>query len=307
MLVAAFFVVAADDAVAETLDVKSGAQGMFQQSDAGALATTAFEKIKAQPVDVVPDFCQRSAVDGTTDNTACVQAAISAVAARGGGIVHLDGSKFRVSALTIPTGANGVCLVGDGSAESTAGGTALTLAAGSGDAITIGNVAGGCVRGLYIDASARTGGHVFALNGAQRFTIENVYVDRPYLCVKWYWVNDVSLRRSVCNQVRGTGPALDVAADRGKRSDVVSIDDVVVQGAEARDGSIDNGATGLHLVGNVNTVALRGVRIIKTVYGLLTEADGTGTAPFILKADDLDIDFTRLETSGYWPAASSSS
>lgn len=267
----------------------------FQQPDTASLAANKPAKLSVQPIDVVPDFCAASAVDGSADNTACIQAAIAAAGARGGGHVHLNGAKFRVSNLTIPTGANGVCIVGDGSSESTAGGTALTLTGTAGAAFTIGNVAGGCVRDLYIDASARRSGFVFNENGSQRFTIENVYVDSPYQCARWYWTNNVAMRRVICNQVRATGVALEWAGDSGKRSDILTLEDVVVQGATNPDGSISNGITGLHLIGNVNTAVLRGVRIIKAAYGVLTEADGTGTAPFIIKSDDLDVDYTTNE------------
>lgn len=91
----------------------------FQQPDTGSLATTLYTKFyTGTPIMVAPDFCAFSSLNGASDNTACVQAAITAACNRsplGEMKIVFPTGTYNVSAatgLSIPC--NGIWIEGMG-------------------------------------------------------------------------------------------------------------------------------------------------------------------------------------------------
>lgn len=116
----------------------------FLQAGTGAAARTA--QAKMRDVVSVKDF--GAVGDGVADDTAAIQAAITAASAAGGGRVRLPAGSYKVgSALTVPTY---VSLVGDG-AKAT-----KILRAFTGDFISLGGYCG--IEELTIDGQTSTYG-----------------------------------------------------------------------------------------------------------------------------------------------------
>jgi hypothetical protein len=173
------YIASANDISLRTDLTGSGGSSLvgFLQAGAGAVVRTVQSKLR----ECVSVFDFGATGNGATDDTAAIQAAITAVGVAGGGIVLFPRGTFKVASTLLVAYAN-VTLAGVGVDATTITSTSTTA-----DIIQFYNASaftGGGVRNLAINSSntATAGAHVH-VNGQSRVLIENVWSRNPFTTI----------------------------------------------------------------------------------------------------------------------------
>jgi Pectate lyase superfamily protein len=136
-----------------------------------------------------------AAGNGTTDDTAAIQAAVNAAIAAKGGTIYFPAGNYKVSStITIAsTGSVGIIVRGSGTGAYTpSGGSTIQVAFASGDVFYMpgavaGNLGDPAFFDLNVDASSvtRASGATFDYKYPSNGQISHVYTNRDYDAVAW--------------------------------------------------------------------------------------------------------------------------
>lgn len=256
----------------DTVAVRAGFTGNSGTPEQGTAAayshvamTDAETAVDARNAARVDEYCAAAALDGATDNTACVQAAVNALCIRspaGGTVYFPAGHRYTINAATgVTIGCQGVTLAGDGWGDSQqpasrinviGSGTAPILRFASTTFRVAGRYASGCtVRDLMIDVGnnpttpTRTGPAI-ALEKCEGALVTHVRIWAPYVGVRNFAGLMGRVTETQIDQVSAGGTGILIAgSDRGcadigncaTRSDVFRVDQTLVDAAFASAGS----------------------------------------------------------------------
>jgi hypothetical protein len=194
----------------------------------------------------------------TLNVTAYFQAALNT-----GYNVWAPSGRYNVTTLSMVS--PGQKLFGDGVSTS---GTRLVFSSGALDALTIGvvgtQVEGFCVRDLYMDMGACTGGDAIKATQVKYFILDNVTIDTPYQGVEFVGGLNIVIRDVVIRHVR-SGFAIKASGTDAVACNIITIWNFncspVSEVASGR-------ATGILVDGNVNTIDMYSVGCIHMGRGL---------------------------------------
>jgi hypothetical protein len=215
-----------------------------------------------------------AAGDGATDDTAAIQAAITALASTGGRVMF--GPKPYLVSDAINVTFNGLELIGAARGQNEARGTQLVSATGGHDFLVLSNVsayANFTVRNMTIGAAqgvTPTAGTAIKVNQGARCVIDNVYLLRVWNGINAGGANVLQVRDSVLEHVYGTeGIFLDEQTTAGSNYTLFNVK--VFSGASTyRDGLVGvrcRGASTVNAVGVQVTRADRGFSFEKDTRG----------------------------------------
>ena len=226
--------------------------------------------------------------NGTTDDTAAIQAAINSVASSGGTVFLPTGIYKVISTLNIQS--SYVSLVGDGR-----GATIIRSASATNDVIYLQGLSSpgvynNTLRDFDIRFSVtRTAGNAIRMYRANQIIVERVNIDAAWNCFNLKTTNNVVLTEVVGSNVKGDyGCYWYSLADGTERSDVLTMANTVFN-------NNSNGGNGIVLDGFVQTLRLVCVGILNANYGIQvknTAASGSYYPAFI-ECFDLEIDGTN--------------
>ncbi len=258
----------------------------------GLYASTINPSVAAKsPTIEITDYCTPRQINN--DITQCAQAAINAVAPRnnsyGGGIVHFPASLSPyqlLGTLTIPY--SFVTLEGDGPQA-----TLIRCGNGRADCIAIGGghdqTRGQAVLNLGMVGDAKTGGAAVTISNAFNVRIENATFDQMVNGIDLAGANNsITLRDIIIvdNQPNSEfGVYWHDRADGASRSDVLTINNVVIEGDWSN-------ATGFLWDGFANTVVGSGLRILHQAYGVhvMNSAHSQSYYPQFLNIFDMELE-----------------
>ncbi|MDE2429547.1 MAG: hypothetical protein KGM99_12510 [Burkholderiales bacterium] len=231
----------------------------FIQSGAGAVLRTAQDKMR--DIVNVKDF--GAVGDGSTDDTAAINAAITAVSSAGGTVL-LGAATYRVTGTIIQK--NGVTLCGYGPRA-----TILNFANGTLDCITATGSAGNYLYGIFIrdlqmTFSGKTGGRAVFWTYVANSALDNVEINGSYTGIDIYIANTVSLNRvRIVTVTSSYALRWRAPTDGSARSDVLNLSDVVLNpGWGAVDGIVWSGLA--------QTMNMCNVAVLQARYGLAIKA-----------------------------------
>lgn len=164
-------------------------QKNFTQSGTGASSRTIQAKL-ADRVSV-KDFGAKG--DGTTDDTAAIQAAITYIQTLGGGAVYFPSATYKVTGTLTVTG-NGVTLLGENRQK-----TVINFANGAQDCLTVigasyaSQLYGFEIKGLYFSHTSKTGGRSILLAYVSQVTLRDVTLSQAWTGVEIWVANNVVL------------------------------------------------------------------------------------------------------------------
>ena len=168
--------------------------------------------------------------DGTTDDTAAIQAAISATQAAGGGAVWFPAGTYHITD-TLNITAGGVTLQGSGT-----GSTVLSFANGASDCIVMNSgttqLYRSHVKDMTITGVAKTGGRALYIGYFANCNIERVEFQSAYNGIEIYITNTITLRDILINGITnatGYGIYWHAPSDGSARSDVLNCQNVTIQ------------------------------------------------------------------------------
>lgn len=269
--------------------------GTFQEIQAGdTLVDGQNRKVAYQTQFEITDYC--TAAEIASNISTCAQAAINAAQATasvsfGGVMVHFSGQKspYQLTGAPLRITSSFVGLVGD-----TTQGTFINCANGSSDCIVIGQATGSgirdnVIRDLGVWGSGKTGGAGLHIYNSYRTLVQHVDLENMVRGVDVETnTNSVTLEHAtiVVNQ-----PASDYGiywhapADGSSRSDVLTFNDVVI------DGQWSN-ATGWMWSGLANTAGGSSLRILHMNYGIrvVNPVASSSFAPSFLNIHDLELE-----------------
>lgn len=204
----------------------------------------------------ISDYCSLSSPPA--NYATCINSALSAAAAAGGGIVRMPCGTFpTTSAITFT--ASFVHLVGSGKCTSIVPTcSCTTIDIHSSATTTVGAWYGNAIRNLYIVETSKTGGYTVNAAGIAQFLMEDIWIDNPFAGPRIHDFNDIVLQRIRIVGLTGSGQAQLLLSGGGTlegangRSDVVDLIDVVL-GMDV--GSRTGNYHGLVVDGFVSTVS----------------------------------------------------
>lgn len=234
----------------------------------------------------VADFCP--VVDGTVDNTACIQSAINSSQLANGGTVHFPCGQYKTTNSIVLPASGLVSLEGEGRCSSLNGyGNFSTVVENGGY--------GGSIKNIRFAEYNKTGGYTFDLSHISQFLISDVFIDAPYCGPHLHDFNDVVVSRARIYNVSGNGcQAFYLTGggpgDSNGRSDVIDFQDVVFSG---RSSERTNAHHGLIVDGFVNTVSAHKIYFTAIDgHGLwIRNAIGASQSPQFLSFYGLESDF----------------
>lgn len=218
--------------------------------------------------------------DGTTNDTAAIQAAIDS-----GEPVEFPPGTYVVSArLTVNTA--GQRLIGAGEKATT-----IEATTGTFDIFKFGT--GGTVyeyaaiEGMTIDATGMTGGYAINVDAVDRFIARNIRLEQPWNAIRVHKANVATF-----DEVYGQKPQGDYAfhldGEDGERSDVIRI-------LNCNFGGIARTWTGIYAVGPINTVQVIGSTFVEVRRGIHFEENTGGESGQFQWFHDLEIDYADQE------------
>lgn len=259
----------------------------FLQAGTGAVSRNARDKQRERVS--VKDFGATG--DGSTNDTAAIQAAITYIQTQGGGVVFFPctSASYRVTG-TLNIIGHGVTL------EFESAFTKLVFANGSSDCIVLdGTTVGGAgiynlaIRRGLIDHSGKTGGTTIKLFKANNVLLDRVQINNAYQPFDFNVVNNVCLSNCQVNTVANGQFALRFRApgDGSARSDVLTLFNTVIQCGTT-------GADGVEWDGYAHTMRIFGGGIIgaRDAFVVKNTANSANYYPSFLMAYDLEIDGT---------------
>lgn len=196
--------------------------------------------------------------DGTTDDTAAIQAAISAVGTSGGVVFFPPGTYRITSALTVTT--NGVTLEGAGVASTIQSGSATQ------DVILIGNgsatVAHCAVRSLHLNNSSgqKTAGTGIKLNKCFKTWLSDLVIEQQYRSVHVLNSTQTYLRDSDIRNTSESGLVYEADLNSGY--------DMYVNNVVLDNPNVTSNGNGFHWAGGENFV-VHNCDVIRFTTGLL--------------------------------------
>src|SRR5271166_5765008 len=262
---------------------------------AGSISAVA-EAVSAQAQEIyieIADYCSPAQI--ARDISQCGQTAIAAAgasanASTGGGIVRFPAGLSPYKLLgTLTLNKSFVGLSGDGPQAST-----IRCANGAAPCVVVG-ISGASTRDQHIDNMAISGDG--AKTGGANIRIQNTYnvrVERAQVenCIRCFDIgpgnNSVTLRDVVAlpNQADAdTGIYWHAPGDGSARSDVLTLDNVVIEGQWSN-------ATGILWEGFANTLVASHLRILHSRYGMRISNPSRSTSyfPSFLNAFDLEME-----------------
>lgn len=148
------------------------------------------------------------------------------------------------------------------------------------------NVTGGlqgCIlRNGRVEASAMTGGYVFNIDHAERFTAERMLVFNPFNFAFVRKTNVCQLDKCWVNNIRGSY-GIRWLGDASNRSDVLRLTGVTM--------SFPDSGTGIDWDGNCHTLQAFGVIIVRPNKGVRVANTAAATAPEFGFLTNIEIDF----------------
>ncbi len=262
---------------------------------AGSISAVA-EAVSAQAQEIyieIADYCSPAQI--AIDISQCGQTAIAAAgaganASTGGGIVHFPAglSPYRLLG-TLTLNKSFVGLSGDGPQAST-----IRCANGAAPCVVVG-ISGASTRDQHIDNMAISGDG--AKTGGANIRIQNTYnvrVERAQVenCIRCFDIgpgnNSVTLRDVVAlpNQADAdTGIYWHAPGDGSARSDVLTLDNVVIEGQWSN-------APGIMWEGFANTLVASHLRILHSRYGMRISNPSHSKSyfPSFMNAFDLEME-----------------
>lgn len=219
--------------------------------------------------------------DGVTDDTAAIQAAITAAGAQG--LIHIPAGTYRIAAgITV---AENIVLRGEGPKAS------IIKPVGSFDAFTFTSASEGAgLRDIGFDGGGMTGGSLVVFNNSHRGSLSNIVATSPFNGIYATKVNVLSMRELWFNGIRGAF-GVQCYGDASNRSDVIDMSNVILSCA---DNTV--GATGILIDGNVNTVDIRHAACTKMGRGLWVKNTAGAGSPAFITAYDFQSDFPLNES-----------
>lgn len=249
----------------------------FTQSGTGAIARTVQSKLRDQVS--VKDF--GAVGDGVTDDTAAIQAAITAAIAQGGGRVVVPSGIYRYTALTI--NGSGVHLVGNGERatilrKTTTTGIGIDIGDG---AITPDDVT---VAGMTLDAAAtQTAGSIIRVRNGHNVNCENLrFGVGLFRCIQFDGGASQFIYRVSKIEANSASNACIVVGENGGLVQDIWLADMILDP--------DNTGVGLELV-NASGVYMDHIDVITGLHGIRARP-GNGQRVKAVFATDVLVDTT---------------
>jgi len=246
-----------------------------------ATGSTTSRKLKDRFADVVNVKDFGAAGDGIQDDTAAIQAAVSAS-------LHVfipTGSYKITSQILCQTATN---IIGSGRSSTT------IIASGTSDVFvwqSSGFLTGAGIFNLSINGIEKTGGNCIKAIKVARFNVRNISIIGGYNGIYIEGQNVASIQNTWINGLIGQY-AIKNYGSASTRADVLDIDDVQI-GFGTNTASSPNGIV---IDSNIDTVDIRHVGIVKGYIGLsIVNTDGIASSPSFVTAYDLQTDFTYAE------------
>jgi hypothetical protein len=234
--------------------------------------------------------------DGTTNDTAAIQATIDACAAAGGGIVWFPLGRYKTtSSLRVHSG--GIALAGTGYVS-------IIAPEGSFDTVVIqSNLPGTFLYGnrvvdLYFDDAGKHGGRTLYAERVAEFALQRVTATSGYNGLEFSVYNSIVLADVRLTYYRGGLGSSYLRLSSGptpsNRSDVAWVRDCIFSTDQPR---LSVGMKGVDIDGFVHTVNLTRVGIGVSGAEALIARNSVVAAdvPTFITANDLEIEFPQLE------------
>ena len=220
---------------------------------------------------------------GTNDSTAAIQAALTAIAANGGGTVLFPPGTYKVSSALTVSG-NGVILQGCGSAILGGYGTTIRTTSATANVLTLSGT-GITVRDLNVTSSAATptAGAAFSITGSG-VTLDNVAVAYTFNGVYCTGASTVTLKVVNVSQVAGAH-CFYFGGVTGAR---MILCDAGMTGSY-------HGANGITVDGGCSTIQGYNCGALRCAVGLLVENANAAGAPSIIYFYDFEADHCYLQ------------
>jgi hypothetical protein len=217
--------------------------------------------------------------NGTADDTAAFNSAVTAAQSAGGGIILIPKGTYKItSTITVSTASVQFNGVGDSS---------VLAPAGNFDVFSfIGSQTNCGASNFHVNGTGHTGGNVFSILSSHRLRFSNITADAVF---KGWFIetcNVCVLEDIWFNNVAGTW-FIKWLGDNTHRSDVLSLLNVTASGTSTADGVIWDG--------NCDTMRVHALGLVGFNRGIHVLQSSGSNMPMFLEAHDLEIDFPHAE------------